>query len=97
MSLDPHSVLIRPVVSEKAYALSEQHVYTFVVRPDATKIQVREAVERAFNVRVANVNTLNRKGKTRRNRRTNVLGHRPHTKHAIVTLHGDDSIDLFEG
>jgi len=47
-------------------------------------------------VRVTNVNTLNRKGKARRNRKSNTLGHRPDTKRAIVTLHKDDSIDLFE-
>jgi large subunit ribosomal protein L23 len=47
-------------------------------------------------VRVANVNTLNRKGKARRNRKNNSLGHRPDTKRAIVTLHEGDSIDLFE-
>ncbi len=93
---DPHNVLIRPVVSEKSYALMDQSVYVFVVDPSATKIDVRNAVEQAFNVRVDNVNTLNRKGKTRRNRKTNSLGHRPDTKRAIVTLHEGDSIDLFE-
>jgi large subunit ribosomal protein L23 len=48
-------------------------------------------------VRVDKVNTLNRKGKTRRNRRSNTVGHRPDIKRAIVTLHEGDSIDLFEG
>ena len=57
---------------------------------------VRHAVEQAFHVRVVNVNTLNRKGKSTRNRRTNIKGHRPNTKRAIVTLHPDDSIDLFD-
>ncbi len=94
---DPHRVLIRPVVSEKSYALMEQNVYVFVVDPSATKVDVRKAVEEVFNVRVDNVNTLNRKGKTRRNRRTNTLGRRSDTKRAIVTLHEGDSIDLFEG
>ena len=63
---DPHNVLIRPVVSEKSYALMDNNVYVFVVDPSATKIDVRRAVEEAFNVRVDNVNTLNRKGKTKR-------------------------------
>ena len=67
-----------------------------MVDPPATKIDVRQAVEQAFNVRVDNVNTLNRKGKTTRNRRTNTVGHRPDTKRAIVTLHPGDTIDLFE-
>lgn len=94
---DPHRVLIRPVVSEKSYALMENNVYVFVVDPSATKVDVRRAVEEAFRVRVDSVNTLNRKGKTRRNRRTNTVGRRSDTKRAIVTLHPGDSIDLFEG
>jgi large subunit ribosomal protein L23 len=93
---DPHNVLIRPVVSEKSYALMDQNVYVFVVDPSATKIEIRKAVENAFNVQVDKVNTLRRKGKTKINRRTNTQGHRPDTKRAIVTLHEGDSIDLFE-
>jgi large subunit ribosomal protein L23 len=93
---DAMSVLIRPVVSEKSYGLMDQHVYTFIVDPAATKIDVRHAVEQAFGVRVLNVNTLNRKGKATKNRRTNVKGRRPNSKRAIVTLHPDDSIDLFD-
>src|SRR3954453_22664361 len=61
--MDPRDVIIRPVVSEKSYALLDKGVYTFVVHPDANKIEIRQAVEAVFNVRVANVNTLNRKGK----------------------------------
>ena len=95
-SRDAMSVLIRPVVSEKSYALMDQSVYIFIVDPRATKVDVRHAVEQAFDVRVTKVNTLNRKGKTTRNRRTNTRGRRPNTKRAIVTLHPDDSIDLFE-
>jgi large subunit ribosomal protein L23 len=90
------SVLHRPVVSEKTYGLMDARVYVFEVDRDATKIDVRHAVEQAFGVRVTNVNTLNRKGKATRNRRTNVKGKRPNTKRAIVTLHPDDSIDLFD-
>ena len=93
---DAMSVLIRPVVSEKSYGLMDKNVYVFIVDPRATKIDVRHAVEQAFGVRVANVNTLNRKGKLRRNRRTNTVGQRPNTKRAIVTLMGGDRIDLFE-
>ena len=93
---DAHNILLRPVVSEKTYALMDHNVYVFVVDPDATKIEVRLAVEQAFGVRVTKVNTLNRKGKSTRNRRTNIKGHRPNTKRAIVTLHPDDSIDLFD-
>ena len=93
---DAMAVLIRPVVSEKSYALMEQNVYIFIVDPGASKIEVRHAVEQAFGVQVLNVNTLNRKGKSTRNRRTNVRGKRPDIKRAIVTLHPDDSIDLFD-
>jgi large subunit ribosomal protein L23 len=93
---DPVTVLRRPVISEKTYALMTQNVYVFVVDPKATKIDVRHAVEQAFGVKVDNVNTLNRKGKTTRNRRTNTRGRRPDTKRAIVTLHPGDKIDLFE-
>jgi len=74
----------------------EDGVYVFVVAPDATRIDVRQAVERTFGVRVTNVNTLNRKGKARRNRRTNTVGKRPDTKRAVVTLVSGDRIDLFE-
>jgi large subunit ribosomal protein L23 len=90
------SVLIRPVVSEKTYALMNHNVYVFVVDPRATKIDVRHAVEKAFGVRVDKVNTLNRKGKTTRNRKTNTAGRRADTKRAMVTLHPGDKIDLFE-
>ena len=93
---DAMSVLIRPVVSEKSTTLMENHTYVFVVDPRATKIDVRNAVEQAFNVKVTNVNTLNRKGKSTRNRRTGVTGTRPDTKRAIVTLAEGDSINLFE-
>jgi len=93
---DASQVLLRPVVSEKSYRLMEDGVYVFVVAPDATRIDVRQAVERTFGVRVTNVNTLNRKGKARRNRRTNTVGKRPDTKRAVVTLASGDRIDLFE-
>jgi len=93
---DPHNVLIRPVVSEKSYSLMDQNVYVFVIDPTATKVDVRHAVEQAFDVRVTNVNTLNRKGKAKRNRKGGGMGRRPDTKRAIVTLAAGDSIDLFE-
>ena len=94
---DPRDLIIEPIVSEKSYALLEKNVYTFRVRPDATKPQIHDAVEEIFNVRVLKVNTLNRKGKRKRNRRSFTFGSRANTKRAIVTLHPDDSIDLFEG
>ena len=89
-------VLLRPIVSEKSYALMENGAYIFVVAPDATKVDIRRAVERTFSVKVKNVNTLNRKGKKRRNRKSNTFGTRSATKRAYVTLAGGDKIDLFE-
>ena len=93
---DPRDVVLRPVVSEKSYALLDEGVYVFVVHPDANRTQIRQAIESIFNVRVAKVNTLNRKGKRKRNRRSATFGRRPDTKRAIVTLAGGDRIDLFE-
>lgn len=95
--MDARSVIIQPVVSEKSYDLIERNVYTFVVHPDANKTQIRQAIEEIFEVRVLKVNTLNRKGKRMRNRRTGAYATRPTRKRAIVTLHADDSIELFEG
>ena len=90
------TVLIRPIISEKSYGLMDQGAYVFVVDPRASKQQIRAAVEESFSVRVASVNTLVRKGKTKRNRRTATLGRRSDTKRAIVRLVGDDRIELFE-
>jgi large subunit ribosomal protein L23 len=94
---DPRDLIIEPIVSEKSYALLEKNVYTFRVRTDATKPQIHDAIQEIFSVRVLNVNTLNRKGKRKRNRRSFTFGTRATTKRAIVTLHPDDRIDLFEG
>jgi large subunit ribosomal protein L23 len=90
------TVLRRPVISEKTYSLMNNNVYVFIVDRHATKIDVRQAVEQAFDVRVDKVNTLNRKGKATRNRRTNQVGQRPNTKRAFVTLHPGNKINLFE-
>jgi large subunit ribosomal protein L23 len=90
------TVLIKPVISEKSYALMDQGAYVFVVDPRASKVEIREAVEETFSVRVASVNTLNRKGKRKRNRRQPTFGRRSDTKRAIVRLKGEDRIELFE-
>jgi large subunit ribosomal protein L23 len=91
------SILLRPVISEKSYALMDEHTYVFVVDPRASKVEIRAAVEEAFGVRVFSVNTLVRKGKRKRQRRVAAYGKRPDTKRAIVRLVGDDRIELFEG
>ena len=68
---DHREVILRPVVSEKSYALLADNVYTFIVAPEATKPEIRAAVEAIFDVSVVKVNTLRRKGKRRHNRRNN--------------------------
>jgi large subunit ribosomal protein L23 len=93
---DLRDVILEPVVSEKSYGLLESNVYTFKVRPDATKPQIRAAVESIFDVTVLKVNTLNRKGKRMRNRRTGVMSRKASSKRAMVTLADGDSIELFE-
>jgi large subunit ribosomal protein L23 len=90
------TVLLRPVISEKSYGLMDEGAYVFVVDPRASKLEIRQAVEEAFSVRVASVNTMNRKGKRKRNRRRATFGTRPDTKRAIVRLVGEDRIELFE-
>ena len=81
---DPRDVIIAPVVSEKAYGLLEQGVYTFLVSPDANKTQIKIAVQEIFGVTVESVNTANRKGKRKRTRTG--FGQRKSTKRAIVPL-----------
>ena len=70
MSKDPRDIIIRPVVSEKSYAGYDLNVYTFVVAPNANKIEIRNAVEQLFARRVEKVHTINRKAKRSRNRST---------------------------
>jgi large subunit ribosomal protein L23 len=94
---DPRDVIIAPIVSEKSYALLDTGVYTFKVHPSASKPEIHDAVEAIFGVTVLKVNTLNRKGKTKRNRRTGTTGTRASTKRAIVTLADGERIELFEG
>ena len=89
---DPRDVILSPVVSEKSYGLIDQGKYTFEVDPRSNKTEIKLAVEKIFNVKVASVNTLNKKGKTRRTKFG--LGKRKDTKRAIVTLKSG-SIDIF--
>ncbi len=90
----PRDVIIRPVVSEKSYAGLEQNRYTFLVHPEASKTEIKEAVQAIWNVRVLHVNTMRRKGKATRFRFTR--GKRPDEKRATVTLAEGDSIEIFE-
>jgi large subunit ribosomal protein L23 len=93
---DARDVIIEPIVSEKSYGLLDANVYTFRVHPAASKPEIRDAVESIFGVRVTKVNTLNRKGKRKRNRRNFTYGQRPDTKRALITLAEGDSIELFD-
>ena len=96
-SRDPRDVIIQPIVSEKSYAAYDENVYTFLVAPDANKIEIRNAVESIFNVKVTNVNTLHRRGKRKRNRRTGAYNQRSGQKRAIVSLAEGESIEIFGG
>lgn len=91
---DPRDILIAPVVSEKSYGLLDEGKYTFIVDPRANKTEIKIAVEQVFSVKVDSVNTINRKGKTRRTR--SGIGKRKDTKRAIVTLR-EGTIDIFGG
>jgi large subunit ribosomal protein L23 len=88
-------VIIRPVISEKSYALLAANKYTFRVHERSNKTQVRQAVEEIFGVRVTGVRTVWVKPKPKRRGWT--TGQRRRWKKAVVTLHPDDSIELFEG
>ena len=94
---DARQVIIEPIVSEKSYALIEEGVYTFKVHTSATKPEIRDAVQAIWGVQVSNVNTLNRKGKSRRTRGTNRIGSKPDTKRAIVSVADGERIDIFSG
>lgn len=89
---DPRDIIFAPVVSEKSYGLIDDGKYTFEVDPRANKTEIKLAIEKIFSVEVASVNTLHRKGKTRRTRFG--MGKRKNTKRAIVTLKSG-SIDIF--
>ena len=91
---DPRDILLAPVVSEKSYGLLDEGKYTFIVDPRANKTEIKIAIEQVFAVKVESVNTVNRKGKTRRTK--SGIGKRKDTKRAIVTLR-EGTIDIFGG
>ncbi len=93
--MDQFSILRRPVITEKSTLMQDERKYTFEVAPRATKLQIKWAVEQAFEVTVVKVNTMNLQGKLKRfgprvSRRSSV-------KKAIVTLAPGNTITLFEG
>ena len=87
-------ILIEPVVTEKANALREENKYVFIVRPDASKIQIKEAVRKLFNVKVLSCTTINVAGKVKRVRGSK--GKTPSYKKAIVRVADGETIKLFE-
>jgi large subunit ribosomal protein L23 len=93
--MDNHTILKRPMVTEKTNAMMEQNKYCFVVDPRANKNQIKKAVEEVFNVKVLDVNTANVLGKMKRMGRHE--GRRPSWKKAIVTLAPGSHIEFFEG
>ena len=97
MSLDPrhYDVILSPVITEKATARSEHNQVVFRVRKDATKPQIKEAVEKLFDVKVKSVNTLVTKGKVKLFR--GVRGQRSDVKKAVVTLAEGQTIDVTTG
>jgi large subunit ribosomal protein L23 len=91
-----HETVVRPLITEKTSAAYQDRAeYAFEVHPDATKPQIRQAIEELFGVKVTDVWTSNQRGKIKRMGRT--AGRRPNWKKAIVTLREGDTIELFEG
>lgn len=92
---DLHDVIIEPVLSEKATTLREEGKYVFKVQPSATKLQVKEAVSKLFNVKVLACTTMNVAGKVKRVR--GKIGRTASWKKAIVRLAPNETIKIFEG
>ena len=93
--MNPRTVIVRPIVSEKSYALLAANKYTFRVHDRAHKTQIRQAVEEIFGVRVQDVRTMSVKSKPKK--RGYTAGRSRSWKKAVVELHPDDRIELFEG
>ena len=88
-------ILIQPVVTEKANALREQNKYVFIVKPTATKTEIKEAVAKLFNVKVVDCSTINVMGKVKRLRGR--PGRTSSYKKAIVRVAAGETIAVFEG
>ncbi len=98
--MNPYSIIIRPVITEKNTRLNAQGQYIFEVAPEANKIEIKKAIEEIFGVTVKAVNTINMRGKLRQRRTRHglVRGYTKDRKKAIVTLTPDSKpIDVFEG
>ena len=95
MAANPRDVLLRPIITEKTAKLMEENKYTFKVALNANKIEIRQAVETIFNVKVLDVNTIRMLGKYKRMGKT--MGKRSDYKKAIVKLAEGQTIQFFEG
>ena len=93
--IEPYEILVKPLVSEKSMMMMGENKYSFAVAKDANKIEIKNAVEKLFNVTVLSVNTRTIQGKIKRQGRYE--GKRPDVKKAIVTLKAGDQIKVFEG
>ena len=92
---NPRDIIFEPVVSEKSYDLvADNNSYTFIVDRRSNKTEIKQAIQKIFDVKVESVNTMNRQGKQKRTGWT--VGKRKDTKRAIVKLVDGDSIDVFE-
>jgi large subunit ribosomal protein L23 len=91
-----HDIIVRPLVTEKSHdQLDRLGAYTFVVAKDANKIEIAQAIEKQFNVKVRDVRTMRYAGKQKRMGRW--VGRKASWKKAVVTLAPGDSIEIFEG
>ncbi len=93
MQKDARDIIIRPIISEHSYDVMEYNVYTFEVAKDANKIEIKNAIEKIFDVNVVKVNTLNVKAKPKRLRYK--MGYTRTWKKAMVTLAEGDAIEIF--
>ena len=90
---DPREVIIRPVITEHSYDMMNNNTYTFEVAKSSNKVEIAQAIEAIFNVKVVKVNTLNVKSKPKRVRYQ--IGRTRTWKKAMVTLAEGDTIELF--
>jgi large subunit ribosomal protein L23 len=99
MTLLASQVILRPVISEKSMDATQAHKYTFAVHDDANKLQIKQAVEELFKVKVlgVNVSTTKAKEKSRNRRRGRVQGYTSPWRKAVVTVRATDKIEFFEG
>ena len=93
--MEARDIILKPVITEKAVDLLQENKYVFKVRMDANKIQIKQAVEEIFKVKVVSVNTMHVSGKKKRMGRTE--GKTSDWKKAIVELRAGDTIEVFEG